>query len=399
MTEELCEIEFIRRNPRLPIVVFVRLFNQTGVTVQAFPWRLEHGTTRTCPMRFDPTLSVEVISGEPDEEVSAHIRVCGPPPGLLRQAIIQLYKYARASLNYVNKITPEDAAGRINPWTAKSLVEPLPSVSIIIPTRDRADLLARAIETLFEQANWPDKELVIVDNGSTESDALALFDRICRVPNVQVIRHDSPFNFSQLINAGARAARGDVLAIMNNDVTTNRHDWLMPLVAHACDPAVGVVGSKLLFGDGTLQHAGITLGIRGISSHAGVGRPADDPGPYGILSTTRRVSAVTGACMLTRRKVFERLGGMDENYAVECSDTDYCLRVGAAGLAVIYVTDSILIHNEGSTRQHRHLREQEVRDRQRFIRQWGRKLIKDPYYPADLTLKDDSLAFLTAYDR
>jgi GT2 family glycosyltransferase len=268
-----------------------------------------------------------------------------------------------------------------------------------MPTRDRADLLARAIETLFEQADWSDKELVIVDNGATEADTFALFDRIRQAPNVQIVRHDSPFNFSQLINAGARAARGDVLAIMNDDVETDRRDWLTPLIALACDPAVGVVGAKLLFGDGTLQHAGITLGIRGITSHAGVGRAANDPGPYGILSTTRRVSAVTGACMLTRREVFERLGGMDENYVVECNDTDYCLRVGAAGLAVIYAAEPILTHNEGSTRQNRPLREQEVRDRQRFIRQWGRMLIKDPYYPADLTLKDDSLAIRTVYDR
>ena len=394
MTDELCEIDFIRRNPQLPSVVFVRLFNQTGATVHAFPWRLEHGITHTEPMKLDPTLSIEIISGEPDEEVAARIRVCGPPPSLAERAIIHLRKYLRRFANYSDKIAPDDAAGRIKPWAVMDLPTAAPSVSIIIPTRDRADLLARAIDTLFMQADWPEKDLVIVDNGSTEPDTFALFDRMSQAPNVQILRHDSPFNFAELINAGARAARGKVFAIMNNDVETDRRDWLAPLIKLACDPAVGVVGAKLLFGDGTLQHAGLTLGMGGLAGHAGVGCAADDPGPYGMLATTRRVSAVTGACMLTRREVFERLGGMDENYVVECNDVDYCMRADAADLAVIYAAEAILIHNEGSTRQNRPLREQEIRDRQRFIRQWGRKLVKDPYYPADLTLKDASLAFV-----
>lgn len=399
MAEEICEIEFIRRNPRRSIVVFVRLFDPSGATVLAFPWRLDRGASRTWSMNLDPSLSIEVTSGEPDEEVSACIRRWRPPAASWGQAIEDIRKHIRVFVNYINKIKPADAAGRIKKWIAKDLPTPPPRVSIIIPTRDRADLLARAVETLFEQSDWPDKELVIVDNGSTESQTFALFDRIRHAPNVQIVRHDSPFNFPELINIGARAARGDVLAIMNNDVETDRRDWMAPLVGIASDPEVGVVGAKLLYGDGTLQHAGMTLGIRGIVGHPGVGRAADDPGPYGILSTTRRVSAVTGACMITRRDVFERLGGMNENYVVEFNDVDYCLRAGSAGFAVIYAAETVLTHNEGSTRLNRPLREQEVRDRQLFIRQWGRMLIEDPYYPADLTLKDDSLAFLTPRDR
>jgi GT2 family glycosyltransferase len=399
MAEELCEIVFERKDPDRPVVVFLRLCNQAGATVLAFPWRLEHGKTRTWSIMLDPSLSIELVSGEPDEQISASIKRRGPAPGVFGKAVAQMRKYARAFAKYLDKISPDDSAGRIKPWPAKTLPTPAPSVSIIIPTRDRADLLSRAVETLFEKADWPDRELVIVDNGSVEPQTFALFERIRHAPNVQIITDDSPFNFSRLINAGARAARGDVLAIMNNDVETENPDWIAPLAALACDPAVGVVGAKLLFGDGNVQHAGITLGIRGIVGHAGMGRAADDPGPYGMLSTTRRVSAVTGACMFVRREIYQRLGGMDEEYVVEFNDIDFCLRADAAGLAVVYAATPVLTHNEGSTRQNRLLREQEIRDRQRFIRQWGRSLVSDPYYPADLTLKDDSLSLLSAYDR
>ena len=399
MAEELCEIHFDRRSPNCPIVLFLRLFNQAGATVLAFPWRLERGVTCTPPLMLDPSLSVEITSDETDEHVSASIRRRGPPPGLWRRATTGGWNYVRAFIKRLDKISQDDTAGRIKPWPAKPLPTPPPSVSIVIPTRDRADLLSPAVETLFEQADWPDKELVIVDNGSTEPETFALFERIRQAANAKIVRDDSPFNFSRLINAGVRAARGDVIAIVNNDVETDNRDWITPLAAIACDPAVGVVGTELLFGDGSVQHAGLTLGIRGLAGHAGTGRAADDPGPYGLLSTTRRVSAVTGACMFTRREIFDRFGGMDENYVVEFNDVDYCLRLNAAGLAVIYAATSVLTHNEGSTRQSRPLREQEIRDRQRLMRQRGRLLIEDPYYPADLTIKDDLLAFLTTGDR
>ena len=188
-------------------------------------------------------------------------------------------------------------------------------------------------------------------------------------------------------------ARGDVLAFLNNDVETADPDWLAPLVALARDPRVGVVGTKLLFEDGTVQHAGIALGIRGLTGHAGCGRPGGDPGPADMLATTRRVSAVTGACMLTRRAVFDSLGGFDEEFVVEFNDVDYCLRAGAAGLAVVCAAAPALIHKEGATRSRaRPLREQEVLDRSRFMKLWGRALVDDPFYPLELTLEDESLA-------
>jgi GT2 family glycosyltransferase len=282
---------------------------------------------------------------------------------------------------------------RIVPWSTEGVAtsSTSPLVSIVIPTRDRAGLLRCAVETLFENSDWPNKELIVVDNGSVEPDTFALFERIRRHPNVLILRFDEPFNFPRLINAGARASRGEVLAFLNNDVESDDPNWLAPLVRIAIDPRVGVVGPKLLHQDGSVQHAGITLGIDGTTGHAGRGRPADDPGPHAMLTTTRRVSAVTGACLLTRRDVFDAIGGFDEDFPIECNDIDYCLRAGVAGYAVVYAAAPTLVHKEGSSRQAIPLREQEVRDRCRFMRRWERVLIDDPFYPIELTLSDESL--------
>jgi len=282
---------------------------------------------------------------------------------------------------------------RIVPWSADGIAtsSALPLISIIIPTRDGAHLLHCAVETLFEKSKWPNKELIIVDNGSIEPKTFELFERIRYLPNALVLHHDEPFNFARLINAGARASRGEVLAFLNNDVETDNTNWLEPLVRIAIDPRVGVVGPKLLHQDGSVQHAGIALGIDGLTGHAGRGRAANDPGPHAMLTTTRCVSAVTGACLLTRRGVFDAVNGMDEDFPVEFNDVDYCLRARAAGYAVIYAAGSILTHKEGSTRQARPLREQEVRDRRLFKQRWGPALMDDPYYPVELTLSDESL--------
>jgi GT2 family glycosyltransferase len=386
--ERPCQIEMIRHAPKRPMTAFFRFFNSEGECVLAFPYRLQDRVTHFNEVMMDPRLSVQVDAGEADARISVRVRPCD-----------SYYQFRRKLSHFLGNFRTKPAPPRPDPTriapfvaegTATSSETPL--VSIVIPTRDRAALLARAVETLFENARWPNKELIIVDNGSVEPDALALFDRLRARPNVTILRRDEPFNFARLVNEGARAARGDVLAVLNNDVETDNPDWLGPLVRLAIDPRVGVVGAKLLYEDGTVQHAGIVLGIRGLVAHAGCGRGPDDPGPYAMLTTTRRVSAVTGACLFTRRDVFDALGGFDEAFVVEFNDVDYCLRAGAAGYAVVYAAEPALMHKEGSTRQARPLREREVLDRSLFVRRWGRALIDDPYYPPELTLRDESLA-------
>lgn len=386
--ERPCQIEMIRHAPKRPVTAFFRFFNAAGDCVMAFPFRLQDRVTHFNEVMMDPQLSFEVDTAEPDARISVRIRPCD----WRYQARRRLFHFVEHFR--VKSPPPQPDAARIAPFYPEGIAtaSPTPLVSIVIPTRDRAALLSRAVESLFEKARWPQRELIIVDNGSVEPETFTLFDKLGQIGNVSIVRRDEPFNFARLINAGAAAAKGEVLAFLNNDVETDDPDWLAPLVRLAVDPRVGVVGAKLLNEDRTVQHAGVMLGIRGLTAHAGAGRAADDPGPHAMLTTTRRVSAVTGACMLTRRDVFSGIGGFDENFAVEFNDVDYCLRAAAAGHAVIYAAAPALYHREGSTRQARPLRAQEVLDRSLFMRRWGRALVDDPYYPRELTLADESLA-------
>lgn len=392
--ERPCQIEMIRRAPDRPVVAFFRFLDASGDCVLAFPFRLQKRVTLFNEVMMDPSLSAQVDCGEPGAQIFVRVTPCG-----------RRYYWGRKLDHFLDNFRrkpppapPAPDPSRIVPFRAEDVAasSATPLVSIVIPTRDRADLLERAVETLFERANWPRLELVIVDNGSVEPETFVLFDRLRAHANVTILRRDAPFNFAWLVNEGARASHGEVIALLNNDVETDNPDWLAPLVALAVDPRVGAVGVKLLHEDATVQHAGIALGIRGLTAHAGAGRAADDPGPYAMLTTTRRVSAVTGACLLTRRDVFDRLGGFDENFVVEFNDVDYCLRAGAAGYAVVSAAEPVLVHKEGSTRQARPLRKQEVLDRTLFMTRWGHALVDDPYYPPELTLQDESLAFATA---
>lgn len=390
-TERPCQIEMVRHAPDRPVVAFFRFLDANGDCVLAVPFRLEKRVTHFNEVMMDPTLRAEVDCAEPDARITVSVRPCGVRYFWGRK----LSGLLGGGRTTTPPASPAEIGARIVPWrcddNASAATSPL--VSIIIPTRDRADLLERAVETLFEKAAWSRKEFVVVDNGSVEKETFALFDRLRARGDVTILRRDEPFNFPRLVNAGARAARGKMLAFLNNDVESDNPDWLAPLVALALDPRVGVVGTKLLFEDGTIQHAGVVLGIRGLTGHAGCGRAADDAGPGDMLATTRRVSAVTGACLLTRRETFEALGGFDEEFVVEFNDVDYCLRAGEAGLAVICAATPTLIHKEGATRrQARPLREQEVLDRSLFMKRWGRALVDDPYYPLEMTLVDESLA-------
>ena len=390
--ERLCQIEIIRQTPERPVVAFFRFFDAEGECVIAFPYRLNRRITHFSDIMVDPKLSVEIDCGDPEARIFIRIKPCGWRYYWGRKLSRFLSSFSRKR----EPVLPAPDPSCIVPFVAADGIaasSSTPLVSIVIPTRDRAQLLGRAVQTLFEKATWRNLELVIVDNGSVEQETIALFDRLRALPFVTIIRRDERFNFARLANEGIRASRGEIIALLNNDVESDDPDWLTPLAALAVNPRVGVVGVKLLNEDGTVQHAGITLGIRALTGHAGRGRAADDPGPHSLLTTTRSVSAVTGACMLTRRNVFDEIGGFDENFVVECNDVDYCLRAGAAGYAVVYAATPALVHREGSTRQaERGMRAQELFDRALFTKRWGHALLKDPFYPSELTLQDESLA-------
>ena len=276
-------------------------------------------------------------------------------------------------------------------------------VSIIIPTRDRAEMLAACVEGLLERTSCGgvhgrpgiDLEIVLVDNDSVDVDALELLAELAEDPRVRVVPGPGAFNFSRLINAGVAASSGEVLVLLNNDVLVRHGGWLIELVEHALRPDVGAVGALLEHHDGRVQHAGVLVGVNGTAEHAFREWPSDAAGYLALLRSVRRVSAVTAACLAVRRDVFQRVGGLDESaFPVELNDVDLCLRIEQVGLSVLWTPFARLAHIEGGTRGRGDrmagvddggtLRRQEAQ-RSAFVERWRERIEQDPYYSPRLS--------------
>ncbi|MFL6216561.1 MAG: glycosyltransferase family 2 protein [Blastocatellia bacterium] len=265
-------------------------------------------------------------------------------------------------------------------------VTPGRRVSIIIPTRDGERRLRRCLSSIESRRRNPDYEIIIVDNGSRDA---ATLNYLHRLP-YRVIRHDAPFNFSQLNNLAARQAGGDYLLFLNDDTEAISDDWLAALVEHAERAEVGAVGGKLLTADGRIQHAGVVLGINGAAGHAL--RGVDGFGGAGYLNfanVTRNYAAVTAACLMTRREVFDEVGGFDElSFPISFSDVDLCLRLRQRGYLIVFTPLALLYHYESASRGLTPEPQAEARLRER----WGEQLIADPYFNPNL--RDDREDFL-----
>jgi GT2 family glycosyltransferase len=264
-------------------------------------------------------------------------------------------------------------------------------VSIVIPTRDHAADLERCLRSIFERSTYPNFEIVILDNGTATSDALAVLQAWeTREPQrVRVVRHDVPFNFSHINNVAVEHTTGRFLLFLNNDTAVISADWIEAMVEQAQRPAIGAVGARLLYEDDTIQHAGVILRIGGVAGHGHRFFDADAPGYYYLVKTVNNFSAVTGACMMMRRNVFYEIGGFDEQLAVAFNDVDLCLRVRERGYRVVYVPHAVLYHFESKTRGADDTPEKVARDmRERAFMQkrWQCAERDDPYYSPHLSL-------------
>jgi glycosyltransferase involved in cell wall biosynthesis/GT2 family glycosyltransferase len=223
-------------------------------------------------------------------------------------------------------------------------------ISVVIPTRDRIEVLAPCLRSIFNDPTYRDIDVVLVDTGSRNPATFEYYDTL-RPRGVRVIRdHGEPFNYSRANNLGAAAASGDLLLFLNNDTEGLDPGWLHELAGWVALPDVGVVGAKLIRPNGLIQHAGIVIGLGGHGSHIFEDCPEDDTGPFGSPEWVRNYQAVTGACMMTRRSVFDELGGFDELYQLCYSDIDFCLRARAAGYRVVYTPFARVRHHEGASR-------------------------------------------------
>lgn len=268
-----------------------------------------------------------------------------------------------------------------------------PLVSILIPTRDRLDLLDTCIAGLA-RTTYPAVEVIIVDNDSVEPATLEWLEAFDNGRDRRVIRHPGPFNYSAVNNRGAEAARGEVLCLLNNDTEVIEADWLTEMVRWIGRPDIGVVGARLLYGDDTVQHAGVILGLGGFAGHGHHRRPRDDFGYFSRMTIAHEVGAVTGACLLTRRSTWEALGGLDEELAVAFNDIDYCLRVRTElGQRIIWTPHAELYHHESVSRGAEDDPIKVARfnaEVDRVLERWESALADDPAYSPNLTLEGES---------
>lgn len=271
-----------------------------------------------------------------------------------------------------------------------SLGEKLPRVSIIIPMRDQIALLRRCLESLRAQTDYTPLEFVIVDNGSSEKAALEYLLALEETGQARVVRDPAPFNFSRLTNRGAACAEGEILLFLNNDIEATEPDWLREMVRHAIRGAVGAVGARLWYPDGTLQHGGVIAGLGGVAGHAFPRLRRGRGGYFSRALLAQNCSAVTGACLAVRKKVFETIGPFDEkNLPISFNDVDFCLRLRAAGLRNVWTPYANLIHAESASRGHQPTREEQaqfVREAAFMQQKWGYELLHDPSYNPNLSL-------------
>jgi O-antigen biosynthesis protein len=263
-------------------------------------------------------------------------------------------------------------------------------VSIIIPTRDMSSILDTCLESIFSRSSYPNYEVIVVDNGSREEETFEIFNKwSARQPKrFKHYRYDIPFNYSTLNNCGASRASGDYLLFLNNDTEVITPDWIDAMVEQAQRQSVGAIGALLLYPDHTIQHAGVVVGLGGLAAHGHQHFPADTPGYVGQVISTSNVSAVTGACLMCRRDVFEQIDGFDEKLAVAYNDIDLCLKTANAGYQNLYLPHVKLYHHESKSRGYENTPEKRARWRREadlFTKRWHKFIEHDPCYSPNLT--------------
>lgn len=266
--------------------------------------------------------------------------------------------------------------------------DPAPLVSILIPNRENPGVLATCVKSILGKTSYPNYEVVIVESGSTSPETFALYDRLSEDPRVRVVRFpkkpEEPFNYSRKCNFGATQCRGEYLLLLNSDTEAILPDWVDEMLGFATRPDVGVVGALLLFGEGTVQHAGIVHRPGGLPDLVERRVPALSPGRMGRLLHVQEYQAITFACAMVRTAVWTELGGLDESFAVAFNDVDFCYRVRERGLKVVWTPFAKLFHHESLVRGS----DRVGSNRARFLgeiehvrRRWGDLLARpDPFF-------------------
>lgn len=263
-------------------------------------------------------------------------------------------------------------------------------VSIIIPNKDQKEILERCIESVIQKTDYKNYEIIIVENNSTTNEIFEYYKTIEQRENIRVVIWKDKFNYSAINNFGVRYANGEYLLFLNNDIEVIRENWLSEMLANVQRKEVGIVGAKLLYPDNMVQHAGVIIGMGGIAGHPLSRHPADDCGYFARGIIQQNLNAVTAACMLTKKEVYEKVKGFEEKLAVAFNDIDLCLKVRKAGYLIVYDPEALLYHHESISRG----KEDTLEKRNRFegevdymAKKWKDVLEKgDEYYNPNLSL-------------
>jgi O-antigen biosynthesis protein len=271
-----------------------------------------------------------------------------------------------------------------------ALPRPVPRVSIIVPTKNSHRLVETCVHSVRRYTDYPDYEIVLVDNGSDDPESLSSFESLAASGKVRLLRDPRAFNFAAINNEAVRQTSGELVCLLNNDVEATHADWLEEMASLALQREIGAVGAMLFYPNGTVQHGGVLLGFYGAARHAYLGAPGNSPGWDQQLVVRREVSAVTAACLVVKRSLFEQVGGFDAGlFPVGFNDVDFCLKLHARGLRNVWTPHARLIHHESATRGRDITPEQRARHEAELgaLRaRWGSALHEDPYHSPNLVL-------------
>ncbi|KAG8150524.1 glycosyltransferase [Burkholderia catarinensis] len=297
------------------------------------------------------------------------------------------------AITHVPHVTFHDAMPIMKPvpFDPPALPDSLPVISILIPTRDGWHLLGPCLESL-RKTDWPkDKlEIIVIDNGSVDPVTIEGMSLAEREGRIRILRDPREFNYARLNNVASRASRGELIVLLNNDTEIIDPAWLKKMAAYALLPDVGAVGPKLLYGDGTVQHAGVVLGIQGVAAHAHLFLAPDEGGYRGLANATHEVAAVTGACLMVSKAAFNEVGGLREELRVAFNDVVFCLDLLARGRKNIYFAEALVVHHESKTRGYDDKPEKVklLRKEARIAWSHHRDLLwKDPCYSPNLSME------------
>ena len=272
-----------------------------------------------------------------------------------------------------------------------------PLISLIIPTRNGLGLLKQCIDSIFVKTTYKNYEILVVDNDSDCPETLAYFKTIVKNERIRVICDERPFNYSALNNAAIRQAKGEYVALINNDIEVISPGWLTEMLSIAIQPGVGAVGARLLYPNDTLQHGGVITGIGGVAGHSHKHLKRDVSGYFGRAQLIQNFSAITAACLLIKKSIYNEVNGLDEDHlAVAFNDVDFCLRIREAGYRNVWTPYAELYHHESATRGYEDTPERQARFRDEVLymkKRWGDALMNDPAYSPNLTLDHEDFSY------